>query len=112
MQRLTYFERQVIQSGIRVGKAVRAIARSLARDHRVIQKEVKRNTGGGRMYDARIAQRLAEGREKKRHTPKLEKYENEDLRKYIVSKLKENWSPEQIAGVLKEQPPPGLLGKH
>ncbi len=96
---------------MRVGKAVRAIARSLARDHRVIQKEVNRNTCGGRLYEAILAQRLAEEREKKRHTPKLEKYENEDLRNYVVSKLKENWSPEQIAGVLKEQPPQGLFGK-
>ncbi|HAZ28554.1 MAG TPA: hypothetical protein DCY48_02130 [Candidatus Magasanikbacteria bacterium] len=92
MRRLTYFERQIIESGMRVGKAVRAVARCLGRDHRVIQREVDRNTCGGRMYEARIAERLAEKREKKRHIPKLERSENEILREFVIEKLKEDLS--------------------
>lgn len=112
MQRLTYFERQVIQSGLRVGKAVRAVARCLGRDHRVIQREVNRNSVQGRKYDAKVAQRLADEREKKRHIPKLERKENLVLREYVIEKLKEDWSPEQIAGVVKEYPPEYLKGKN
>src|SRR3990167_5323869 len=112
MRRLTYFERQIIESGMRVGKAVRAVARCLGRDHRVIQREVDRNTCGGRMYEARIAERLAEKREKKRHIPKLERSENEILREFVIEKLKEDLSPEQIAGMVKEYPPTGLKGQH
>ena len=64
------------------------------------------------MYEARIAERLAEKREKKRHIPKLERSENEILREFVIEKLKEDLSPEQIAGMVKEYPPTGLKGQH
>lgn len=44
------------------------------------------------MYEARIAERLAEKREKKRHIPKLERSENEILREFVIEKLKEDLS--------------------
>jgi IS30 family transposase len=62
-------------------------------------------------YSAILAQRLTEQRERNRNKPKLKNYENIDLREFVVTKLKDDWSPEQIAGVLKEQPPKELNGK-
>lgn len=112
MQRITQFERQIIESGLRVEKTVRAVARCLCRDHRVIQREVNRNSCGGRSYEARIAQRLADEREKKRHISKLERSENEVLREFVIQKLIEDLSPEQIAGIVKEYPPSELKGKN
>lgn len=111
MPKITFYERQIIESGLRRGKSVRSIARSLSRDHRVIQKEVNRNSISGRPYQADLAQRVTDKREEKRHRPKLEKPDNQYLRKFIVDHLKEDWSPEQIVGVLKEQPPKKLSEK-
>ena len=110
MLRITFFERQILESGLRAGKSVRNIARCLGRDHRVIQKEIRRNKIGGRPYSAVLAERLAGQREKNRHKRKLEKLEFNDLRQYVTEQLEADWSPEQIAGTTVEQPPPKLLG--
>lgn len=111
MQRITYFERQIIESGLRCNKSARTIARSLNRDHRVVQREVNRNKGEHTPYTASSAQHIANARQKKKNIPKLEKLANSDLRNYIVSKLHEDWSPEQIAGIIAKQSPPEVNGK-
>lgn len=111
MPKITFFERQIIESGLRTNKSVRAIAKCLSRDHRVIQKEVNRNRMSGRRYDAILAQRLTREREQKRHQRKLEKSKFLPLHQYVVERLKEDWSPEQISGVTVKQPPPELKGK-
>lgn len=111
MQRITYFERQIIQSGLRVDKPVRAIARCLGRDHRVIQREINRNSGECTPYIAVVAQRIHGERQRKKNTKKLEKECNSDLRKYVIRMLNEDWSPEQIEGVLKEYCPTLANGK-
>jgi len=111
MQRITNFERQIIEVGIRCKKSVRAIARTLGRDHTVIKREVDRNTGQSNPYTAIVADRIAKTREKKKNTKKLEKVENIDLKEYVVKMIKEDWSPDEIAGVLKKHPPTELVGK-
>lgn len=84
----------------------------MGRDHRVIQREIDRNTGDGRTYTAASAEQMASERERKKNLPKLMKSPQATLRKYVVERLKEDWSPEQIAGVLKKQPPAVLKGEH
>ncbi len=111
MRKFTYFERQVIESGLRVGKSIRAIARCLGRDHRSLQREVNRNTPARGPYSATLAQQLTAKRLALRHLPKLTRIKHQALRAYITARLQEDWSPEQIAGVLKCQPPPELQGK-
>jgi len=111
MNRITFFERQIIASGLRVGKSVRSIAKSINRDHRVVQREANRNKASYEPYTAVSAQRLADAREKKRNKPKLEKYENYDLRQYIIKQLRDDLSPEQITGMLHKQAQPELSGK-
>lgn len=110
MTQLTYFERQIIESKLRTDQSHRDIARALGRDRRVIDREVNRNKPSGRPYDARLAERLASEREANRHRPKLEKRTSRILRQYVIDRLRENLSPEQIVGVLKEQPPSELKG--
>lgn len=105
MQQLKYYERQVIESKLRSGQSHRDIAWSLGRDRRVIDREVERNKPPDRPYDARVAERLAEQREANRHRPKLEKRTSRVLRQYVIDRLRENLSPEQIVGMLREQPP-------
>lgn len=110
MQRLTLYERQAIEAKLRQGRSIRAIARYLKRDHRVISREVVRNKGDHSPYTASTAQRIAAQRERKRTRKKLEK--DHVLRAYVVAELREDRSPEQIAGRLREQPTlSGLPGK-
>ena len=111
MQRITYFERQIIESGLRVDKSVRAIALSIGRDHRVIQREVERNRMDDRSYSAVLAERLTLEREKKRHRRKLEKLKNADLRQFVEDKLRLDLSPQQVAGLLSQQPPLAIDGQ-
>lgn len=111
MQRITSFERQVIEVGLRVGKRVRAIARSLDRDHRVIQREIHRNSGDYSPYTAVVAERISAEREARRHRCKLDKPENAALKKYVIENIRKDNSPEQVAGELKEQAPWHLRGQ-
>lgn len=106
MAKLTYYERQRIESGLRRGKTHRAIGKVLGRDHSVINREVERNTGDTLPYTADSAQRIADRRERKRKRAKLEK--DTALKQYVVEHLREDHSPEQIAGLLKAHPPKHL----
>lgn len=108
MQKLTLFERQVIESKLRSGQSHREIAEALGRDRRVIDREIKRNRPGDRPYIANLAEWLTKEREATRNQPKLKKKIYRPLKRFIIARLKEDWSPEQIAGLLKNQPPKEL----
>lgn len=109
MQRITLLERQAIEVGLRKGTSLRAIATALARDHRVIAREVERNTGDYLPYTAASAQRIALRRERERTRKKLEK--DSILKTYVTHHLRMDHSPEQIAGRLAKHPPQSLAGK-
>jgi len=109
MQRITYYERQIIEAELRREKSKRAIARRLKRDHRVIAREIVRNCGEVLPYTAVSAQRIADRHGQKRTKKKLEK--DEHLKNHVVSELRNEVSPEQIAGTLAEHPPAHLKGK-
>jgi len=102
MSTLTYFEREKIEVYLRMSKSHRWIARRLNRDHTVIDREVDRNSSKYFPYRAKTAQRIFEQRRKKTNKRKLEKYENKNLKKYVVDQLKEDLSPDQISGRLKK----------
>ena len=108
-QRITYYERQIIEVFLRRSKSLRAIARHLNRDHRVIAREVERNTGDYLPYTAASAQRIADRHERLRTSKKLEK--DPILKEYIVGQLSQDHSPEQITGRLKKHPPLYLADK-
>lgn len=59
-------------------------------------------------YLADFTQAKAYKQAKKTNKRKLDK--DDDLRRYVENKLKHGWSPEQIAGRLKECPPVYLKG--
>ena len=108
MQILTYYERQRIEYYSRLKLSTRAIARKLKRDHSVIGRELRRNTKPGKRYSAQEAQRLADLKAKKTNKRKLEK--DYFLHDFVISRLKDGWSPEQIAGRIKNNPPRELQG--
>jgi len=80
------------------------MAKQLGRDHRVIGREITRNSGRSEPYRARVAKRISEERSKKTNHRKLEKYKFKDLQDFVLEKLREDWSPEQISGRLKDHP--------
>lgn len=99
MSHLTYEQRYTICVMLGAGHSQSFIASALGRDKSVISREIRRNSDGrsGR-YNADLAQRKCIQRhtEKKKHV-KL----TSEMRSYIVNKLAERLSPEQIVGVSK-----------
>lgn len=102
---LTLYERERIETWLRMTKKKAWIARKLGRDYSIIKREVKRNSGEILPYSAQAADFYAQRRRKKTNKRKLEKYGNEKLTAYVRRQLNDGWSPEEIAGRLKEQPP-------
>ena len=97
---LTFFEREKLQFYLKTSLSLRSIARLLLRNHSIVVREIKRNSSGRFKYRADIAQRLWEERRKKKRKGKLDKHP--ELKKYIETKLSDDWSPEQISGKLDE----------
>ncbi|MEM6369251.1 MAG: IS30 family transposase [Myxococcota bacterium] len=99
---LSFPEREQISRGLSAGQSLRSIARRLGRAPSTISREVARN-GGQRRYratraDARAAKTILRPKPCKLAT-------SPRLRARVESKLRERWSPEQIAGWLKKRYP-------
>jgi IS30 family transposase len=95
-------EREEISRGIVAGHSAQAIAASLGRAASTVSREVNRN-GGRRRYRASKADQAAWDRA---HRPKQCKLAlNPRLARAVAAKLRERWSPEQIAGWLKRAHP-------
>lgn len=110
MSNLTFYERQKIEFYLRLKLGAREIARRIGRNHAVILREIKRNKNpGAKYYSAKLAQEKAEKRSHKTNKRKLDK--DFLLELYVREKLKKGWSPEQIAGRLKRNPPSYLKGQ-
>jgi IS30 family transposase len=99
---LTLAEREEISRGVVAGCSLRSIAATLDRAPSTISREINRN-GGCRDYRASEADQAAWDRA---HRPKRCKLvENRALARIVAKKLKQLWSPEQIAGWLKRTYP-------
>ena len=95
---LSFEEREEISRAIARGQSARAIARALGRSHTTIAREINR-CGGRRRYRAHAAEREA-GRRSRR--PRPTKFELcRELRRVVEEHLREDHSPEQIAGWLR-----------
>jgi len=99
---LTSAEREEISRGIVAGQSIREIARTLGRAASTVSREVRRN-GGRARYRAVEADKSAWDRGRRPKQCKLAV--NGRLARLVASKLKMNWSPEQIAGWLKAEYP-------
>ena len=99
---LTLAEREEISRGVVAGQSFRSMAASLGRAPSTISREIRRN-GGRRRYRANKANQAAWDRAKRPKTCKL--VENPALSLIVASKLRQRWSPEQIAGWLKKTYP-------
>jgi len=81
----------------------REIGRRLNRSHTTIGRELRRNLWCGRHYYIRSAQEFYEHRMKRR--AQRFRLKNESIRAYVIQKLHIGWTPELIAGRLKEVNP-------
>ena len=95
-------EREEISRGIAANLSLRAIARDLNRAASTILREVNRNSGMSK-YRAVSADRQAWNRAKRPKSCQLS--DNVRLRNIVSDKLASKWSPEQIAGWLKQRYP-------
>jgi IS30 family transposase len=96
---LTLAEREEISRAVVAGQSARSIATSLGRAPSTISRELKRN-GGQECYRASQAEQAAWDRTLRPKTCKLS--ENRALAHIVADKLRVQWSPEQIAGWLKQ----------
>ena len=99
---LTLSEREEISLGIAKGYSMRDIAQQLGRSPSTISREIGRN-GGIEDYRANKAEDAAWERAKRPKACKLSQLPK--LARLIAKKLKTNWSPDQIAGWLKDTYP-------
>ncbi|CAB3774320.1 integrase [Burkholderia sp. MSh2] len=95
---LTLAEREEISRSVVAGDSIRAIASRIGRAPSTISRELKRN-GGLQDYRANNADELAWERARRPQVCKLVR--NQELAQVVASKLRLQWSPEQIAGWLK-----------
>ncbi len=96
---LTLAEREEISRAIAAGQSIRSIAAALGRAPSTVSREVKRN-GGLESYRATQADQRAWDRARRPKPCKL--VVNRKLADVVAGKLQFQWSPEQIAGWLKQ----------
>lgn len=100
---ITKDQRFKIQSWLELGMSQTAIAERLAKHRSSMSRELRLNSYPDGCYQASHADKLARDRRKvgKRQTKKLVK--NHQLRRVVLSRLKQKDSPEQITGWRKRQ---------
>ena len=91
-------DRSVIHHLVLCGLSLREIGRRLGRSHTTISRELKRNAAG-KAYCPALAHRLAC---KRLHWPRPGARRGYGrLYRYVVRRLRTDWSPEQVAGRLR-----------
>ncbi len=99
---LTLADREVISRGLARGTSVRQISRQLRRAPSTVSREVRRH-GGRRWYRAARADAAAWARGRRPKRCRLATYPA--LRDAVATKLAHKWSPQQIAGWLRQAYP-------
>lgn len=94
-------ERRRIERLKRSGWSVRSIARALGRGISTISEEITKNSVRG-AYDAKKAGHKAYVRRKYSKQQCLKVVSHPELRRYVEEKLREEWSPELIAGRIRK----------
>src|SRR5271157_1982168 len=98
-ERLTFSERVKIESYLRIGKSQIEISQLIDRPECTISREIKRNAGS--VYKAEIADFMYKIRSKDKHKGN-KIIDNPQLEYYVQLRLKQRWSPEQIAHRLQK----------
>jgi IS30 family transposase len=99
---LSFGEREEISRGIAAGATFRAIAKGLNRAVSTVSQEVGRHGGRG---DYRAAQADRAAWDAARRPKPCLLARNRELQRIVAGRLMEDWSPQQIAGWLRDQYP-------
>ena len=99
-KRLTIQERESISRSLAQEKTLRAIAKEMNRSPSTISREIKRNSGKS-SYRAFSASQRAKRAATSRRGGKSKIAQQEQLRRYVLQKLGEEWSPEEISKRVK-----------
>jgi len=106
-------ERQLLELHVLSGKSNREIARELGRPHSTILRERRRNAhplpGVNRLMSwqerAKDRNDRAKARQSKKRSKKRKLLKNRRLLHYVIGRLFQRWSPEQISGRLSSRYP-------
>lgn len=96
---ISFEERKEIYFALNAGIEVSEIANRLGRHRSAIYREIRRNTVGGKYVGSTAHEKT---QKRQRFSRKNKIRDNPKSQAYIVRKLKEGWSPEQISGRLKK----------
>jgi IS30 family transposase len=98
----TQTERISLATLLRAGHIKADCARELSKDPSAVGREIKTNKDEDGVYRGAHAHKRAMARRKKAKRSARKIANNPRLQRYIIRKLKKHWSPEQIAGRLKQ----------
>lgn len=102
--RLTADERETVSRGLAAGWKLKTIAALIQRDASTVSREVRKSCRYQRCYRAlRAHERAVLTRHRAKQPKKLNR--DERLRTYVFSKLRQQWSPEEIAKRLRHEYP-------
>lgn len=101
MAHITVEQRYQIQALLAVGKTQKEIAEILGRDKSVICREFRRNRMYNGKYKPEIAQQYYQHRRKK--CRRVYKLNDIELKEYVDKQLREDKSPEQIIGIMRNE---------
>lgn len=102
--RLSERERDLLAVWKAEGLSNKECARQLIRSVSTVGRELKRNNWKGEHYVAIHAQGNADRREREKAHGK-EPLKNTDVYAYVTGRLRDGWSPDQIAGKLRRDHP-------
>jgi len=101
-KRLENQERESISRGLAQSRSIREIAREIGQSPSTVSREIKRNSGKTG-YRAFSASRRASMASASRRKGKSKIAGQSALRQYVLEKLKEEWSPQEISERLKKR---------
>ena len=99
MNHFTLESRVMLSNLLRHGKKYREISKRIDKSISSISVEIQKN-GGSNHYDAYIADAKAAIR-RRCHTKRTKLEKSLRLKEYVIQRLREDWSPDQIHGELK-----------
>jgi len=102
-KRLTIKDREEISRGIWAGESFTSIAHRLRRPTSTVSREVRNKNTYKWSYRAERSQQKADAKKVRGRPKKLTTHPR--LRKYVYGKLRQEWSPEEIANRIKREYP-------
>ena len=95
---LTLEEREVVAQMRSSGRSQAEIARRLGRAESTVSRELRRNRSRNGYWPV-AAQKKADSRQSRR--PRSPKLQSPEMRRYVQQRLRQYWSPDEIAGRLR-----------